>query len=255
MWLFTTFGFYSVVQKPGDSDLTIRARARADLARLKERYLPELGAIRSEEGTDYPYRASVDHEPFARAAAAIARDIDYSNFKNAVKSEMGADRSDAYARVWSALLQLEKEPEPAPSSPRGPLRRSYGGVVMNSQGQVLLREPANHFDSYVWTFAKGSGAAGESPEQTALREVEEETGVRAKVVGRLPGEFVGSTTINEYWLMEYEAVIGKPDRETQSIRWAEPKEAEELIKKTTKRLGRERDLAVLRAALALKNGG
>ena len=253
MWLFTTFGFYSVVQRPGDSDLTIRARARADLVRLKERYLPKMGKIRSGEGTDYPYRASTSHEAFAHAAAAIARDIDYSNFKNAVKSKMGAGRAHTYSKVWSALLPLEKGP--APTSPRASLGRAYGGVVMNSQGQVLLREPAKHFDGYVWTFPKGRGTAGESPEETALREVLEETGVRARVVAPMPGEFAGGTTMNQYWLMQCEEVVGEPDRETQSIRWVEPDEAERLIKQTTNATGRQRDLDVLRTALALRNGG
>jgi len=42
MWLFTNFGFFSVVQKPGDSLLTIRARAAFDLDRLRDEYLPTL---------------------------------------------------------------------------------------------------------------------------------------------------------------------------------------------------------------------
>jgi hypothetical protein len=38
MWIFTTFGFFSVVQKePGDEFLTVRARDPKDLDRLRER--------------------------------------------------------------------------------------------------------------------------------------------------------------------------------------------------------------------------
>ena len=37
MWLFTTIGFFSVVRKPGETKLTVRARVAADLARLTER--------------------------------------------------------------------------------------------------------------------------------------------------------------------------------------------------------------------------
>ena len=40
MWLFTTFGFFSAVQKPGDDFLTIRGRSAKDLDRLREKYLP-----------------------------------------------------------------------------------------------------------------------------------------------------------------------------------------------------------------------
>ena len=45
MWLFTNFGFFSVVQKPGERDLTVRSRLRSDLERLRERYLPTLGPV------------------------------------------------------------------------------------------------------------------------------------------------------------------------------------------------------------------
>jgi hypothetical protein len=34
MWLFTTIGFLSVVQKNGEQRLTVRARSSADLDRL-----------------------------------------------------------------------------------------------------------------------------------------------------------------------------------------------------------------------------
>lgn len=36
MWLMTTFGYFSVVQKLGTTGLTIRARVPAELARLRE---------------------------------------------------------------------------------------------------------------------------------------------------------------------------------------------------------------------------
>lgn len=59
MWLFTTFGFFSVVRKPGEPILAMRARARDDLDRLRERCLPELGPTIAGGGTDYPCRAVV----------------------------------------------------------------------------------------------------------------------------------------------------------------------------------------------------
>jgi 8-oxo-dGTP diphosphatase len=54
-----------------------------------------------------------------------------------------------------------------------------------------LRRPKGDFDGYVWTFPKGRPDAGETPEQAALREVKEETGYSAKVIGKLPGSFRG----------------------------------------------------------------
>lgn len=47
MWLFTTFGFFSIIEKEKGDVLTVRARVRADLDRLRECYLPSLSARRA----------------------------------------------------------------------------------------------------------------------------------------------------------------------------------------------------------------
>jgi 8-oxo-dGTP diphosphatase len=54
---------------------------------------------------------------------------------------------------------------------------SFGGVVMRG-GDVLVITPAGR---RVTTLPKGGPNAGETPEQTAVREVREETGVTAAV--------------------------------------------------------------------------
>lgn len=109
MWMFTKFGFYSVVQKPGEDCLTVRARVREDLDRLRSRGLPDLGETLDNAGTDYPYRAHVSHEAFGEALKNIALQLDYSNFKNALNRELGARRADVCHNVWSELLELENE--------------------------------------------------------------------------------------------------------------------------------------------------
>ncbi len=52
-----------------------------------------------------------------------------------------------------------------------------GGVLLNPKGQVLLIRDRQGY----WCFPKGHLDAGESHHQAALREVEEETGVKGKV--------------------------------------------------------------------------
>ena len=103
MWLFTNFGFFSVVQKKGDTSLTVRTRFKGDLERLRERYMPSLGPTAENAGTDYRYRAKVSHADLAAALAKIAQDIHYDNFKNSVAEEQGMKRHDAYSEVWAAL--------------------------------------------------------------------------------------------------------------------------------------------------------
>ena len=109
MWLFTPFGFFSTVQKPGQSFLTVRTRVAADLDRLREAYMPELSATIRKAGTDYPFRATISHADFARGLAKIGGDIHYGNFKSEVARIMGHQREAVYHKVWSALTQLEKE--------------------------------------------------------------------------------------------------------------------------------------------------
>lgn len=108
MWLITTDGFYSIVDKQNNGYLTVRARSAADLDRLRAR-LPELGATLTGAGTDYPHRAVVRRDHLAAAVARIAADIDYSNFKNEVAAKRGRTRAHALGEVWHALLQLERE--------------------------------------------------------------------------------------------------------------------------------------------------
>jgi len=116
---------------------------------------------------------------------------------------------------------------------------------------VLLREPKRHYDGYLWTFAKGEPSSGESAEQTALREVFEETGVRGSIVGKIPGFFEGSTTSNEYFLMLPVEDTKEFHWETQAVKWATEQEARTLLSMTGNPKGRKRDLSLLEAAFAL----
>jgi hypothetical protein len=106
MWLLTSVGFFSVVRKLGEADLTVRARSRSDLEALSTEYLPSLGPIIEGAGTDYPYRAHASPDFLAAAVARIVEDIDYSNFKNAVAERQGPDRAHIYGEVWGVLLRL-----------------------------------------------------------------------------------------------------------------------------------------------------
>jgi hypothetical protein len=106
MWIFTTLGFFSIVQKRGTRYLTVRARARGDLDALRDRYLPSLSPTSSKGGTDYPWRATVGHSPFAEAMKQMVLDVTYDNFKDAVATTQGRARAHAYHEVWAALIDL-----------------------------------------------------------------------------------------------------------------------------------------------------
>jgi hypothetical protein len=110
MWLFTTIGFFSVVEKPlagAEGKLQVRARVAADLDALREKYMPELSATQATPKGDYKFRAAISHADFARGLAKLAEDIHYSNFKSAVGKAQGAEREHVYHNVWSAGMALE----------------------------------------------------------------------------------------------------------------------------------------------------
>lgn len=254
MWLMTTFGFFSVVQKSGTNHLTIRARVGSDLDNLRERYLPSLSVTQVKPGTDYKYRATVSHQDLGNAMAKIVADVTYHNFKSQVEHTQGLPREKVYARVWSVLDEGLPPLDKVPSTTSVPPAAKYGGIVFAADGRILLREPSNHYDGYVWTFAKGAPKANETPQQTALREVREETGIDAEITAVLPGVFTGGTGTSAYFLMRPAArsVPTSPSRDTQKITWATETEARDLIGKTTNPNGRKRDLDILAAAFAAR---
>jgi 8-oxo-dGTP diphosphatase len=117
-----------------------------------------------------------------------------------------------------------------------------GGAVVRD-GKVLLVHRPRYDD---WTLPKGKLDPGESFEDAALREVEEETGVRCALGRELPGTRYmvgGRPKLVRYWLMEpqFEAAF-EPNDETDELRWATRDEAMSL-------LSYDRDRDVLAAAL------
>lgn len=132
---------------------------------------------------------------------------------------------------------------------------SAGGVVFNKDGQVLLIKNSSMQGKMIdyWGFPKGHVEEGESSEETALREIKEETGIKAKIISKL-GDSKYSFTWGEekifkvvtIYLMEY--LSGDPqdhDWEVSEAKWFDPKEALKI-------LNFFQDKTLLRKALELK---
>lgn len=100
MWIFLPNSFISVVQKPGDTDvLTVRARIKGDI----ESVFPK-AKVEVNKGTDYKYRAKVPREEVARVLHEQVMNLNWSNFKGAVKARK---RHEAYMDVWSAMYAVQ----------------------------------------------------------------------------------------------------------------------------------------------------
>ena len=134
---------------------------------------------------------------------------------------------------------------------------AFGGVLINENGETLLREPKNRFGHYAWTFAKGTPEPDETPEQTAFREVRQETGYDGQIIARIPGVYQSRSgaTRNVLFLMRPIGPQARFDNETNQVRWVSFDEAIGLINKTFDEErhegGRNRDLAILAAAKQL----
>jgi 8-oxo-dGTP pyrophosphatase MutT (NUDIX family) len=269
MWIITRIGFFSIVQKPHDkknNTLTIRARRYDDLIALRDAVWPAHELKHEWDigygygcGSDYAHRMSVPAADFGqRLGEWMQKDICYSNFKEEVSHTQGRAREVIYHRVWAQLLSLENDQfewQLPPDMEYPQSRVAYGGVLWRSEDQkLLLRRPSDHFDGYAWTFAKGRKEPGEHPEAAALREVREETGYDARIVGRLPGVFETSKSATVFYLMEPVGTPASFDKETQDIRWVSLSDAFDLICQSANQEGQTRDSMVLTALEAALQG-
>jgi 8-oxo-dGTP diphosphatase len=84
-----------------------------------------------------------------------------------------------------------------------------------------------------WSFPKGKLDPGESWEQAALREVEEEVGLRCRLGHELPPtayrDNKGRAKVVRYWLMEPLDGEFAPSREVDEVRWLAPAAADRLL--------------------------
>jgi hypothetical protein len=107
MWLVTTRGFYSVVCSSDDPEVVVvGTRTRSDLDAI----LGLLGRPRMVENGDdgaFPFHVRVPLETWARAVGALAREIKYPTFTEAVAEKQGDDRAGAYQRAAEAFDTIE----------------------------------------------------------------------------------------------------------------------------------------------------
>lgn len=112
--------------------------------------------------------------------------------------------------------------------------RAAGGVVWrpgeDGRTDVLLVHRDRYDD---WSFPKGKAHKGESDEECALREVEEETGLRCELGPELQStayvvELVRPKTVR-YWAMRHVGGDAAPRNEVDAVRWLPLDEARALL--------------------------
>lgn len=128
--------------------------------------------------------------------------------------------------------QLAKEP-PLPKTHR----LSTGIIVREPDGRLTVIEPRDHFGAYTHTFPKGGHEEGLTPQQNAHKELWEETGLHARIVG-VVGDFRGDTGTTRYYLGARTGGEPTTGPETEAVKKVTMLDARKL-------LNRERDQKIL----------
>src|SRR3954447_13562974 len=108
--------------------------------------------------------------------------------------------------------------------------KAAGGVVWRRAGDTVAIAVVHRPRYDDWSLPKGKLDPGESWEDAALREVEEEIGLRCRLGEELTPvgyeDRKGRAKVVRYWLMEPEAeVTFTPTDEVDELRWLAPDEA------------------------------
>lgn len=147
----------------------------------------------------------------------------------------GRSRRPASPRRHGAVARL-----------RSATATSAGGIVVRHDAgrlQLVIGSRRRERDGRTWTLPKGTPKRGESTEETAIREVMEETGLQVRITGPLDSiayTFVQSgTRIHKtvhYFMMEpVGGDLAGHDHEFDTVRWIDFSEATTVLTFETER--------------------
>jgi len=117
---------------------------------------------------------------------------------------------------------------------------SAGGLVIRAVGgqpEIVVGRRKRERDGYVWSLPKGTPEEGETREETALREVREESGLEVRILSYFDAISYSFVRTGEriekmvhYYIME--AIGGsfeQYDKEFDELRWVRMDEAVRLL--------------------------
>ena len=108
--------------------------------------------------------------------------------------------------------------------------KAAGGVVRREDGAIAVVHRPRYDD---WSLPKGKLDPGEAWEDGALREVEEEIGIRARLGEELTpvsyNDRKGRAKVVRYWMMEPLDGEFVPSDEVDEMRWLPTADAERVL--------------------------
>lgn len=133
------------------------------------------------------------------------------------KKRLGTDSPATFASLDARELPVVRE-------------YSAGGLVFNKDNEVAIIARHSRSGHLEWCLPKGHIEKGETPEQTAVREVHEETGILGAVTGSIATIdywFTGETQrvhklVHHYVLRQTAGTLGvdgDPDHEAEDAAW------------------------------------
>jgi 8-oxo-dGTP pyrophosphatase MutT (NUDIX family) len=150
---------------------------------------------------------------------------------------------------------------PKPTRRRAPVPRveetSAGGFVLDRRGRqpkAALIARRDRRGRLIWSLPKGHIEAGETPEDAAVREVLEETGIHGSILaslGTIDFWFMAENqrihkTVHHYLLEAQDVVLSDADAEVAEVAWVPLDEVADRLRYADER----RLLARVHAALA-----
>jgi len=129
-------------------------------------YYHDKAIVLSKKQENYPEKANIIN----------AEDYDFQDLKNVLLSFFNADNSLYLYILTNKLKQIKDQVFSLFT-----LLNASGGLVINNQKQVLMIKRWG-----LWDFPKGKVEENEKTESGALREVREETGVKADILAKKP---------------------------------------------------------------------
>ena len=123
---------------------------------------------------------------------------------------------------------------------------SAGGLVVRfgpEGGEIVLGRRHRSREGTSWTLPKGTPAPGESTEETALREVREETGLDVEIVepiGDIEYQFFQGgrrihKIVHHFLMRPVGGDLGRHDHEFAEVRWVPLAEAPHILTYATER--------------------
>lgn len=192
--------------------------------------------------------------------------VDFLRLKGEEDRTPNALREEVWNKIWNFLKPDKKDkplkPNSSPQKPYvgpkaykpQPAWTSAGCVVFDSLDDLSHIYVIQQKNWNTWSFPKGRVDAGESLKTTAVREVEEETGLQVRLLpGGYLGKGVGSMSVTHFFTaVRVGGTPGRNDHEVARVKLVTFTEAYKLFKRSGGAAGK-RDMDMLRKAWEFTN--